>query len=123
MSNSIDPTMFPATPLSPSGTSTSSTNLLQQSTGLSAIGGYGSVSTEDRNSWFAAMAKAWGQVLDKQAEVVTQLSDQISNGGNDMPSQATQLTAETERLSFLSTNASTATNSIGQALDTLGRKQ
>jgi len=115
--------MFPATPLSPSGTSTSSTNLLQQSTGLSAIGGYGSVSTEDRNSWFAAMAKAWGQVLDKQAEVVTQLSDQISNGGNDMPSQATQLTAETERLSFLSTNASTATNSIGQALDTLGRKQ
>jgi hypothetical protein len=90
---------------------------------MNALSSYGTASTQDTNSWYEAMARAWGQALDKQAQVITQMSDSISNAGNDQPSQITQLTAESERFSFLSTNASTATTSVGQALDSLGRKQ
>jgi hypothetical protein len=69
------------------------------------------------------MAKAWGQALNQQAQVITQLSDQVANAGNDQPSQITQLTAESMRFSYMATNASTATTSVGEALSTLGRKQ
>jgi hypothetical protein len=106
-----------------SGTTTVSSQLLQQTTSMSALDSYGSASTQDTNSWYEAMARAWGQALDKQAQVITEMSDSVSNAGNDQPSQITQLTAESERFSFLSTNASTATTSVGQALDSLGRKQ
>jgi hypothetical protein len=80
-------------------------------------------SATDTKSWYEAMAKAWGQALNQQAQVITQLSDQVSNAGQDQPSQVTQLTAESMRFSFLATNASTATTSVGEALQTLGRKQ
>jgi hypothetical protein len=80
-------------------------------------------SRQDTKSWYEAMAKAWGQALDRQAQEITQLSDQISVGGNDQPSQVTLLTAESMRFSYLATNASTATTSVGEALQTLGRKQ
>ena len=80
-------------------------------------------SAQDTKSWYEAMAKAWGQALNQQAQVITQLSDQVSNAGQDQPSQVTQLTAESMRFSFLATNASTATTSVGEALQTLGRKQ
>ncbi len=77
----------------------------------------------DAHSWYEAMAKAWGQALNQQAHVITQLSDQITNAGQDQPSQITQLTAESMRFSYIATNASTATTSVGEALQTLGRKQ
>jgi uncharacterized protein YukE len=77
----------------------------------------------DAHSWYEAMAKAWGQALNQQAHVITDLSDQITNAGQDQPSQITQLTAESMRFSYIATNASTATTSVGEALQTLGRKQ
>ena len=43
--------------------------------------------------------------------------------GGDQPSNVVQLTAESLRMQFLSNNASTSQNSVGQALETLGRKQ
>ncbi len=82
-----------------------------------------SPSANDTKSWYEAMAKAWGQALNQQAQVLTELSDQVSNAGQDQPSQVTQLTAESMRFSFLATNASTATTSVGEALQALGRKQ
>jgi hypothetical protein len=92
-----------------------------------------SASNEQSKSWFEAMAKAWGNALDQQASKVTALSDQVSNGasgangqgdsGSDNPSVLTQLTAESLKLQFISTSASTSDNAVGQALDTLGRKQ
>jgi hypothetical protein len=106
-----------------SSSTTISSQLLQQTTSLNALGSYGNASSQDTNSWYEAMARAWGQALDKQAQVITDMSDSVANAGNDQPSQITQLTAESERFSFLSTNASTATTSVGQALDSLGRKQ
>ena len=80
-------------------------------------------SATDTKSWYEAMAKAWGQALNQQAQVITELSDQVSNAGQDQPSQITQLTAESMRFSYMASNASTATTSVGEALQTLGRKQ
>jgi hypothetical protein len=87
-----------------------------------ASSGLGSPSESDRKSWYEAMAQAWGQALNNQAQVITQLSNEVGNGGNDQPAQITQLTAESMRFSFMATNASTATTSVGDGLESLGRK-
>ena len=94
------------------------------------------VNSDQSHSWFEAMAKAWGNALDQQANKVTALSDQVSagsdagangqngaSGGSDNPSVLTQLTAESLKMQFLSTSASSSTNAVGQALNTLGQKQ
>lgn len=83
----------------------------------------GPVTDTNAKSWFEAMAKAWGTALDSQAAKITELSDQISNGGQDQPSTLTLLTTASLQMQFLATNASTSNNSVGQALETLGRKQ
>lgn len=88
-----------------------------------AASGLSSPSASDRKSWYEAMAQAWGQALNNQAQVITQLSSEIGNGGSDQPAQITQLTAESMRFSFMATNASTATTSVGEGLESLGRKQ
>ena len=80
------------------------------------------VDSEEAKSWFEAMARAWGNVLDQQAARVTELSDQLNNGG-DQPSTMTVLTAESLKMQFLANNASTANNAVGQALETLGKKE
>ncbi|MGY6518268.1 MAG: hypothetical protein ACXIUZ_06095 [Lysobacteraceae bacterium] len=76
----------------------------------------------ETGSWYEAMAKAWGKTLDNQAARITELSASISEGG-DQPSQMVQLTAESLRMQFMSNNASTSQNSVGQALETLGKRQ
>lgn len=88
----------------------------------SASAGIGADS-RDVKSWYEAMARAWGETLDAQAEVISSLSDSIGAGGGDQPSSIVQLTAESLRMQFLSNNAATANNSVGQALESLGRKQ
>src|SRR5215475_9852127 len=116
-----------ATTAAPVGTTTTDTNTNNQKTetftARTLMRGYSipmnSPSQNDTKSWYEAMAKAWGQALNQQAQVITQLSDQVSNAGQDQPSQVTQLTAESMRFSFLATNASTATTSVGEALQSL----
>lgn len=83
----------------------------------------GHVSADDSKSWFEAMAKAWGSALDNEAGKVTNLSSQLSEGGSDNPSVLTQLTAESLKMQFLSQSAATSNNAVGEALQTLGRKQ
>jgi hypothetical protein len=121
MTDRIDPTLFPAVAMTPSGSS-SSMHPPQQSTDLT-VPGYGAVTPEDKASWYEAMAKAWGQALDKQTDVIVQLADQLTSGEGDLPSVTALLTAESQRLTALSSSAATATNSVGNALETLGRKQ
>ncbi|MDE0856847.1 MAG: hypothetical protein OSA97_20725 [Nevskia sp.] len=124
--SSIDAVLRTAIPQTSTGTqagSGTSSGLTSLALSANSAVNNTSPSADDSNSWFAAMAKAWGQALDQQAQSITQLSDQVSNGGQDQPSQITQLTAASLRFSFLSSNASTATTSIGEALQTLGRKQ
>ncbi|OZG74395.1 hypothetical protein BTA51_05135 [Hahella sp. CCB-MM4] len=97
------------------------TNDLTQAA-LTANTGTGNSQSSDLGSWYEAMAKAWGSALDTQADKITTLSSEVGENGQDNPSTITMLTAESLRMQFLSNNASTATSSVGQALDALARK-
>lgn len=81
----------------------------------------GGSSAGSSNSWYEAMSRAWGQTLDGQAAKITEMSDAISAGG-DKPSDMVQLTAASLKMQFLSNNAATSQNSVGQALETLGKR-
>ncbi|WP_024891896.1 hypothetical protein [Luteimonas huabeiensis] len=74
------------------------------------------------SSWYAAMARAWGNTLDGQAAKIMNMSDQIGAGANE-PSNLLQLTTMSHEMSFMANNASTSQNSVGQALETLGKRQ
>lgn len=74
------------------------------------------------SSWYEAMSRAWGQTLDAQASQITAMSDAIG-AGSDQPSQMVQLTAASLKMQFMSNNAATSQNSVGQALETLGKRQ
>jgi hypothetical protein len=102
--------------------STMSSSMSQTLSSASALSGAGAPSHATTKSWYEAMAQAWGQAMNNQAQVITNLSDQI-NTGQDTPAQITQLTAESMRFSYLATNASTSTTSVGEGLESLGRKQ
>ena len=91
--------------------------------GQSGAGGArGSASSGDRNSWYEAMSRAWGSTLDSQAAQITEMSGAIG-AGNDQPSAMVQLTAASLKMQFMSNNAATSQNSVGQALETLGKRQ
>lgn len=92
----------------------------RSSVGSASVGRPGASST-DGGSWYEAMSKAWGQTLDVQASRITTLSDTISSGG-DQPSNMVKLTAESLKMQFMSNNAATSQNSVGQALETLGKR-
>ena len=85
----------------------------QQSGGTNGKGG----------TWFEAMARAWGEALDKQANTIQQQSDALSNGGSDSPSAITELTAQAQKMGFLSNSSHSAISSVGEALSTMARKQ
>jgi hypothetical protein len=74
------------------------------------------------DSWFEAMAQAWADVMDEQAQTVVRLSDEFSANRND-PGSAIQLQAQAQKLSFLATASSTSINSVGNALEVLAKKQ
>jgi len=74
------------------------------------------------SSWYAQLATAWGAALDRQADKTAALAQQLAEG-NDEPAAALQVSAAAHQLAFISTAAATASNSIGQALESLGRKQ
>jgi hypothetical protein len=134
--SSIDAVLRAASPLqstagwtpSSSSTSSSSSSSLSSSltslslAGNSGVGGSSSPSGSQTTSWYEALAQAWGQSLNNEAQTITTLSNQVSNSGQDQPSQITQLTAESMRFSFLASDANTSTTSVGEALQTLGRK-
>jgi hypothetical protein len=73
------------------------------------------------SSWYEALAKAWGQVLDGQAGEIEGLSDRI-DGGDDKPSTVTQLTAASSKMQFMATSSSTSLGSVGSSLETMARK-
>lgn len=84
--------------------------------GIAAGGGAGG-----SNSWYAAMAKAWGSTMDAQASRITELSGSIG-GGNDTPSSMISLTSESLRMQFISNSASTSINSVAQGIEKLASK-
>jgi len=92
------------------------------SVGSASSNRVGGASSGQGSSWYEAMSRAWGQTLDTQASRITTLSDQISAGG-DQPSNMVALTAQSLKMQFMSNNAATSQNSVGQALETLGKRQ
>ena len=72
-------------------------------------------------TWFQAMAEAWGQTLDAEANTLQGLADQISSGG-DQPSTLTLMSAESLKMGFLSQSSHTALSSTGEALKTMAQK-
>lgn len=73
-------------------------------------------------SWFEAMAKAWGEAMDNQADRIQIQSEQIGEGF-ESPGQINELTAESLRMGFISNSAHTSVTAVGSALETLARKQ
>ena len=73
-------------------------------------------------TWFEAMAQAWGDALDNQANTIQQQSDAIS-GGNDTPAAITELTAQSLKMGFLSSSSHTSISTVGEALKTMAQKQ
>jgi hypothetical protein len=73
-------------------------------------------------SWFEAMADAWGRSLDAQAKSIEDKSAAMDQGG-DTPSDITQLTAMSLKMTFLANSSHTALSSVGSALETMARKQ
>ena len=92
---------------------------LQLSTGVSSPTGN---SKNKEGSWFESLADAWGDALDQQANRISALSSDVTQG-QDNPSQITELTAESLRMSFISNSSHTSLTSAGTALETLARKQ
>jgi len=74
------------------------------------------------SSWFEALAGAWGDALNRQADKVIERTDNLSANG-DKPSDLALLSAETFRMQYMSNGSHTSLVSAGQALDTLARKQ
>lgn len=73
-------------------------------------------------NWFEAFASAWGKALDQQADVIVQKSESLGQGGADKPSDITQLTAESMRMSFMANSSHTSLDSVSKALETMARK-
>ncbi|TRW17370.1 hypothetical protein [Glacieibacterium frigidum] len=78
-------------------------------------------SKENGGSWYEAMANAWGQTLDNQANTISTMSDSLGEG-MDSPSQITKLTAESMRMGFMSNASHSSLDSVGKALETMARK-
>lgn len=75
------------------------------------------------DSWYAAMAAALGENLDKQATEITRLSELVSKpDAKDNPSTMTDLTTASQRMGFITNSSMTAINSVGEALSTAARK-
>ena len=109
--------------------STGPTDVLTRFLANSAVSTAGSGSSSkaggssggNATSWVEAMGKAWGDNLDKQADKIITLSDNI-RGGDDNPSDMAKLTAAAQRLSFTAQNAATSQNSAAEALNTISKR-
>lgn len=88
----------------------------------SAITAANSTNKKDSGSWYEAMAEAWGKALDKQADKIVELADQLDEGG-DTPSKYNQFTAESLRMGIISNASHTSLTSVASALETMARKQ
>ncbi len=73
-------------------------------------------------TWYQAMAEAWGETLDRQANTLEDLSTQIGEGGQDNPSTLTLMSAEALKMGFLSQSSHTTLSSTGEALKTMAQK-
>ena len=95
------------------------------SASLGTLASLGNMGTTDARSgkgnWFEAFSQAWGKALDTQADAITQQADIVSQGG-DKPSDITQLTTESMRMTFMANSSHTSIDGVSKALETMARK-
>lgn len=92
---------------------------------ISAAGATAAASTNKKasGSWYEAMAEAWGEALDQQADKIGDLATGLQSSGVDTPGKINELTAESLRMGFLSNSSHTSLTSVASALETMARKQ
>ena|SRR5215813_5227599 len=73
-------------------------------------------------NFYEALARAWGEALDKQAQVIQEKSAALNQDGNDTPGAITQLSAESARISFLAQSSQTSMSQSAKALETVAQK-
>ena len=78
-------------------------------------------SASKNGTWFEAMARAWGEALDKQAATIQEQSEALGTG-IDTPAAITELSAQSLKMGFLSNSSHTSISSVGEALSTMARK-
>lgn len=72
--------------------------------------------------FFEALAQAWGEALDKQAQVIQEKSTALNAEGGDTPSAITELSAESARMSFLANSSHTSQSEAAEALKAVANK-
>lgn len=72
--------------------------------------------------FFEALARAWGEALDKQAQVIQEKSAALNQDGNDTPAAITELSAESARISFLANSSHTSLSESSEALKAVAQK-
>jgi hypothetical protein len=77
--------------------------------------------TRRSGNFFEALSTAWQVALDRQADVIQQQSQIVSDGGDKL-SDITKLTAEAAKLNFMSTSSNTSMSESSKALETVARK-
>jgi hypothetical protein len=73
-------------------------------------------------NFFEALAQAWGEALDKQAQVIQEKSAALNQDGADTPSAITELSAESARISFLANSSHTSISESAEALKSVAQK-
>lgn len=77
-----------------------------------------------KGSWLEALAEALGNALNAQAQKVEDLASQVTDkNANDKPKTMTDLTTQSQRLSFMMNSVDQTIKTIGEALSTASRKQ
>jgi hypothetical protein len=95
-------------------------NLNNTMSNFAVQSGNRNVSAADENSWYSAVAMAFGKVLDGQAVETVETAEFAQAEGN--PGDFLAATSAASKLSFLSTSASTTMGGITEGLSTLARK-
>jgi len=72
-------------------------------------------------NFFEALSLAWASALDRQAGVVSEKSQTVADGG-DQISDITLLTAEASKLNFMATSSNTSMSEASKSLETVARK-
>jgi hypothetical protein len=72
-------------------------------------------------NFYEALSLAWASALDRQAEVVSDKSQVVADGG-DKISDMTLLTAEASKLQFMATSSNTSMSESSKALEAVARK-
>lgn len=77
--------------------------------------------TRRPTNFFEALSLAWASALDRQAQVVSDKSQTVADGG-DQISDMTLLTAEASKLQFMATSSNTSMSESSKALEAVARK-